>query len=241
MRAAWAICRRDLLAAFTTPLAWLVIAVWSLVLNGVFVLFGLYQHQAQPAGEPLFVTSLGTGVWLLTLLAPAITMNSFASERVQGTMQLLLTVPVREVDLVVGKFLAALLVMLALIAASLVQPLTLLFVSDLHGPHLLVGYVGLALACAFLAALGVWISLLVESPVTAYVLTFGAILVLHLVGFGPEGSALHPIGEAIGIDARTRRFFAGELRLGDAAYLAAGAGMFLVMAHTALRARRLHG
>lgn len=241
MNIIWAICRRDVLAAFTTPLAWLVLACWALLTNGMFV-FTLYRvHGTAGAEQPLFVDSLNLGVFFLSLLAPAITMASFAAERTQGTMQLLMTVPIREYHLVLGKFLAALLILLSLVLATVVQPVVLVFVSQVNGPHLCAGYLGLLLTCILFAGLGVWISLLVDSPVAAYVLTFAAIAILLLVGVAGQDSWLRALSDAIGLNQRAGPFFHGEIRLGNILYFLAGAAGCLLMAHSALCARRING
>ena len=241
MSITWAICRRDLLAAFTTPLAWLVLACWSLLTNGVFVRT-LERVHGTPGDEvPLAVDALYLGVFFLSLLAPAITMTSFAAERSQGTMQLLLTVPIREHQLVLGKFLASFLVLGALVATTLVHPLVLLLVSQVNVPHLLAGYLGLLLACALYAALGTWISLLVDSPVAAYVLTFAAIAVLLIIGLAGSESWLHHVGDALGLGVRSGPFFRGEVRLGNVLYFTCGTAACLLLAHAALCARRIHG
>ncbi len=241
MRVAWAICRRDLIAAFTTPLMWLVLAAWLFLIDAVFM-YDLYVVRDEGASfQPLFVSSLIASVWFLMPLAPAITMNAFAAERAQGTLQLLLTAPVREIDLVIGKFLALFTCLAALIAAILPQPMVLALVSAVDLPQLAVGLVGLTLCCTLFAALGLWISLLVDSPVAAYVLTFAAIMALILVGMGGNDGALGALSAAIGITERTRAAFAGELRLGDVAYFLAASAGLLVLAHAALCARRLHG
>lgn len=237
----WAICRRDTVAAFTTPLAWLVLACWTALIDGMFVLVLHDTHGTAGAPAPLFVDSLHLGAWLLVLLAPAITMTSFASERAQGTLQLLLTVPVREHQIVIGKFLAALAVIAALILATVVLPLTLAVVSAVHGPQLAAGYLGLVLTGAFYAALGVWISLLVDSPVAAYVLTFGAIAVLHLVGWVGEGPWLHGAAASLGLGPRITPFFNGEVRLGGVAYLLCATTATLLASVQALRAKRWGG
>ncbi len=229
----WAICRRDAVAAFTTPLAWLVLACWTALIDTMFVLVLHDVHGTAGATDPLFVDGLRLGGWLLVLLAPAITMTSFASERAQGTLQLLLTVPVREHQVVIGKFLAACAVVAALIAATAVLPLTLMLVSAVHAPQLAAGYLGLALAGAFYAALGVWISLLVDSPV--------AIAVLHLVGWTAATPGFQGLAEAVGLGPRIAPFFAGEIRLGGVAYLACGTAAALLAAVQALRAKRWGG
>jgi ABC-2 type transport system permease protein len=241
MDATWAICRRDLVAAFASPLMWLVLAAWSALTGAVFW-FSIYQIHGTPGSDtPLFAQSLSIGVLFLLLLAPALTMNSFALERTQGTMQLLLTVPIRERHLVVGKFLAAFLCLAALAAATLIQPLILWFISDVPGPQLAAGYLGLLLVSALLAALGVWVSLLVDSPVSAYVITFGVIAVLLIIGWIGDQGPLAALSHGIGLGRRAESFFRGELRLGDAAYFVGGAAAFLVMAHSVLCARRIHG
>ena len=131
--------------------------------------------------------------------------------------------------------------LLVLLAATLVQPLILMFISSVELPHLLAGYVGLALECALFAALGVWISLLVDSPIAAYVLTFGAIAVLILVGIAERDTWMYPFGQALGLGPRLEPFLRGEVRLGNVAYLLAMTSAFLVMAHSAILARRIHG
>jgi ABC-2 type transport system permease protein len=241
MEVIWSICRRDLIAAFTTPLAWLLLACWTMLTNGMFVytLYGVHGTAGAPV--PLFVDALELGVFFLCLLAPAVTMTSFAAERVQGTMQLLLTAPIREHQLVIGKFLASFLVLCSLVAATLIQPLVLVFISQVHYGHLVSGYLGLVLECAFFAALGNWISLLVDSPVAAYVLSFGAITVLLLIGLAGQDSVVHSISDALGLGSRVGAFFRGEIRLGNVAYFVCGTAACLVLAHGALCARRIHG
>ncbi len=238
---AWYIARRDIIAAFTSPLAWLVLACWTLLTNILFIRTLDAVHGTPGADQPLFVESLNLGVIFLALLAPAITMTSFAQERQQGTMQLLLTVPIQEHHLILGKFLAAAVVLGSLLLATLFQPVTLLIISAIDGPQLAAGYIGLSLQLCFLAALGVWISLLVDSPIAAYVLTFAAIAVLLLVGIAPRDSWLYNIGQAVGMVSRLEPFFRGDMRLGNVLYFGATTGCCLVMAHSALLARRIHG
>jgi len=237
----WAICRRDLVAAFTAPMAWLVLACWTMLVNGVFM-WTLYKvHNTAGASVPLFSTSFTWGVFFLVLLAPAITMGSFTQERAQGSMQLLLTVPIREWQLVLGKFCASFGVLLSLVVATAVQPITLLFVSEVHLPQLVAGYLGLVLACGLFAALGVWISLLVDTAIVAYVITFAAIAVLVMLGV-LAGPGWHgAIGEVMGLTSRSGPFFRGEVRLGGVVWFLSLTAGALVMAHAALTARRIHG
>ena len=245
--AIWAIARRELISHFTTPMAWLVLAGWTLATNLAFAWILLQSEPGSISAEPVYILTLRwAGVLVLLLLGPALTMNSFASERVQGTMQLLLTVPVREVDLILGKFLASFALLAILIAATLVQPLVLYFISSVGGPLLIAGYTGMSLLAVFLAALGIWISLLVANPVAAYVITFAVVAGLYLLGLqaqaDPHGEGfLIAISAAMGLGPRLESFLIGEVRLADIGWFVAMAGACLVLAHGALSARRIHG
>jgi ABC-2 type transport system permease protein len=241
MSPAWHIARRDLHAAFTTPLAWLVIACWTLLTNFLFYRQLDIYHGTVGAPEPLYLMPLSIGMIFLTLLSPALTMNSFAAERSQGTMQLLLTVPVREWHLVLGKFIASFALLACLALTTVAQIVILYFVSEIHIPQLLAGYCGFLLLAGFLSALGVWISLLVESPVVAYVLTFAAVAILYLVGLGSDSPVLSVVSRAIGLFGRWTPFLAGEVALANVLWFLACIIAFLAMAHAALTARRIHG
>lgn len=245
----WAIARRELYGGFTTPMAWLVLAIWTLLLNGYFyfTIASVAESQAMggaPSIVPLYLWTLYLGIYLLVLFAPALTMNSFATERTQGTMQLLLTVPITEWQLVLGKFIGVTAMLLSLIAATIPLPILLLVISDIHLPQVLSGYVGLGLACALLGALGLWISLLVDTNLAAYVITFGAIFVLMAtaaMGSFYHDGVLAAVGDFLAVPARTFPFLQGDVRLGNVVYFLAGTGVFLVLAQTTLATRRMHG
>ncbi|MBN8525274.1 MAG: ABC transporter permease, partial [Planctomycetes bacterium] len=236
------IARRDIRAAASAPLLWLILAAWLGVVHGAFALTLLEVHgRSGAAATPLYVDALWWGGLVLALFAPALTMNAWAAERSQGSWQLLMTVPQRELDLVLGKFLAAFGLMLVLIAATLGMPAVLAVVSDVSPPHALACYAGLVLLAAFLAALGTWIGLMVEGPVAAYILTFGVIAVLWLAGVGGDGGPLGPVAAAIGLGGRISSFLAGRIALADAAWLLAGAGLFILLAQGAIVALRQSG
>ncbi|NRA40267.1 MAG: ABC transporter permease [Planctomycetes bacterium] len=193
--------------------------------------------------SPLFLNSMYTGYMFLTLIAPAITMNSFALERSQGTMQLLQTVPIKEWQLVGGKFLASWIMLSSLVLATLVQPICLYFISEVHVYPLMAGYLGYIGLCLLFSSIGIWISLLVDSPIAAYVLTFGCIMLLHLFGLysnGEEG-ILNSIGSFIGLGPRMNTFLSGDLQLGGILYFVGLSLVLLTLCHGALRARRIHG
>lgn len=236
------LARRDIRSAASAPLLWLILAAWLGVVHGAFALTLLEVHgRSGAAATPLYVDALWWGGLVLALFAPALTMNAWAAERAQGTWQLLMTVPLRERDLVVGKFLAAFGLMLVLLTATLGLPATLAVVSDVSAPHAVACYAGLILLAAFLAALGTWIGLMVEGPVAAYVVTFGVIAVLWLAGVGGNDGPLGAVASAVGLGNRIGPFLSGRIALADVAWFAACCGIFLLLAHGAIVAQRQSG
>lgn len=239
----WAICRRDLIYFFTTPLAWIVIMAWTLLINVVFYMGDLRPAIGTQQNAPLFLNSMYTGYMFLTLLAPALTMNSFALERSQGTMQLLQTVPIKEWQLIGGKFLASFIMLATLVASTLIQPLCLYFISEVHVYPLLAGYIGYLGLCVLFSSIGIWVSLLVDSPIAAYVLTFGCIMMLHLFGLYSDADPgiLNSIGSFVGLGPRMSTFLNGDLQLGSMLYFISLSCVLLILCHGAMRARRIHG
>jgi hypothetical protein len=236
------IARRDIRAAAAAPLLWLILAAWLGVVHGAFALSLLEVHgRSGAAATPLYVDALWWGGLVLALFAPALTMNAWAAERAQGSWQLLMTVPLREIDLVLGKFLAAWGLMLVLLAATIGMPATLAVISDVSPPHALACYTGLILLAAFLAALGTWIGLMVEGPVAAYILTFGVVAVLWLAGIGGSDGPLGPFAAAVGLGDRITSYLSGRIALADTAWFVAGSGLFLLLAHGAIVALRQSG
>jgi ABC-2 type transport system permease protein len=243
MHAVYALARRDLISAFTTPMAWLVLTAWTLLTNGVFVFLAVDPAaRGLPSGDPLVTTTLAWGAWLMILIAPALTMTAFASERSQGTLQLLFTVPVDDGTLVLGKYDAGAALLLTLLAATLPQVAVLWWISDPGGAHTVVAYLGTALALLTAAAIGTWISALVEGPVPAYVLTFGVLALLQLLGLLAQSEGpLAPIGEALGWWPRLEGFIRGEARVADALYFVGLTAVALQLAHAAVGLRRRNG
>jgi gliding motility-associated transport system permease protein len=131
---------------------------------------------------------------LLLFLMPMLTMGLFADERKRGTMELLMTSPIREIDIVLGKFLAS----LTLFAAMLLPTAVFVVFMYLHTSPvpplriILAGYLGILLFGGSLLALGAFLSSLTENHIIAGVLTFGAFLLLWALDFGSRDAGSAP-------------------------------------------------
>jgi ABC-2 type transport system permease protein len=117
----------------------------------------------------------------MSFAAPAISMGLLAEERRSGTMELLITMPVRELDVVVGKYLGALGLITVLIALSIVHPIAVSTLGDLQWGPVLGGYVGLFLASAAMLAIGVMTSSWTDNQLVAFFVALFAMFVLFWV------------------------------------------------------------
>lgn len=174
MKNAWLIARRELASYFTSPIAYAVTAVFLLVAGYLFWVILYYSREATMRYLFYNVTTL------LLLVGPALTMRLIAEERRTGTIELLLTSPVRDGEVIAGKFLAALGLWALMLALTLVYPALLkLFGNPDFGP-IVSGYLGLLLAGGAVLALGVIASTVTSNQVIAALVAFGLSLFLWL-------------------------------------------------------------
>jgi ABC-2 type transport system permease protein len=193
MRNVWTIARREYHRFFTSPIAYVVAFVVLLTLGIMFGLTVLYYTQngmgsgyGPPPSAPDIGGINGTFTFLLILMVPALTMRLIADENRMGTMELLLTAPVRDWELIVGKWLGGLLFMLTLIAVTLVYPFVLnaLETPGLDQQQLMTSYLGLILVAGALLALGVGASSMFTNQFAAFFGALGLFVFLWwLVGF----------------------------------------------------------
>lgn len=215
MKGILAIYRRELGSYFVSPIAYIVIGafllatgyVFSLILSSVIQNTQMMQMRAAQTGQmpeidvPMqvirgFIGFVGT--YLLPILMPLLTMGIYAEERKRGTMEMLMTSPISELQIVIGKFLASLTLFVVMIAPTLLYQLIMARYSDPALPWRIVwsGYLGLLLLGAVLIALGSFISSLTENQIVAGVVTFVVFLMLMLLEVGVRGSS-SAVGQAV--------------------------------------------
>ena len=200
MQNIWTIAKREFNNYFSTPLAY-VISAGLLLALGLYCIALLWSSNSQIASygfanvpDPGQISGLFS--FLMLLVVPALTMRLISDEARSGTLELLLTAPVRDYELVIGKWLGSFLFMLSLIAVSLIFPL---IINNLVDPgidqvKMMSSYLGLILIAASLLALGTGISALFQNPIVSYLVTFlGVFLPLYwllgLPGYFLPGTA----------------------------------------------------
>jgi len=182
MRNVWTIAVRELKYYFGSPAAYLVAFLFMLVLGIIFYanIVAAILNQFAPGVQLV----LGPMVTLLLFATPAITTRLLADEQRLGTMELLLTAPVRDWELVVGKWLGGLLFMMFIIALTWLYPIILNQIIDpgIDQGVLISGYLGLLLLTATLVAIGVMISSLFSNQIAVFFATLGVFMLLWLIG-----------------------------------------------------------
>ncbi|HQE95401.1 MAG TPA: ABC transporter permease subunit [Candidatus Marinimicrobia bacterium] len=190
-----AIYKRDLKGYFFSPIAYVVIGLFLLV-NGIFFYVLLssfleysYAVMIQRQGYPINVNLLMIRPFfqnmsvIVLFVIPMITMRSFSEEKKSGTMELLLTSPLTNWQLILGKFLASFTLYFVMVMVTFLFMVFLFIWGNPSLVPILISYLGILLMGLVLVALGNFISSLTENQIVAAVGTFGATMFLWVIGF----------------------------------------------------------
>jgi len=224
---------KEVRALFYSPIAYAVIAVFLLLMGYSFTLTLFINKYATLLH--IFFQSAG----LLMLIVPIITMRLFAEERKAGTLELLLTAPVRESQLVLAKYVAAMAVVLAMIALTGLYTVVLgMYGTPEWGP-IYSGYLGLALLSSTLVSLGLLISALTANQIIAAIVTIGVSFMLWMIdslaAMMPE--ALERVLISLSLLARFTPFATGAMYTSDFAFFVSCTLFALFLAMRALARR----
>lgn len=162
-------------ALFTSPIAYVLIAVFLLLMGYTFTAY-LFISRTATLIQSVFQASI-----LLLLIVPVITMRLFAEERRNGTLELLLSSPVQEIEIVLAKFLASMSVIVVMLVLTLVYPVTLQIFGDPDWGPVYGGYLGLVLLGGALVAVGLAISALTANQIVAATVALGVFLLMWML------------------------------------------------------------
>ncbi len=263
MRALFGIVRKELKIYFTTPIAYVVFALFTVVASVFFWTFlsrfmadsqTFLQMQRPELLDHLnfndrVITPLYVGYVQLIFLfvLPLLTMRLFAEERRTHTLELLLSTPVSPWQLVLGKYLSALVLVAALTGICLVYPLLLELFGHGAGEHgpldwgsVWLGLLGLFLVGATCAAVGLFASTITESQIVAAVVGMMMMLffwVLRGVGTSLEGAPAELLNE-LSVLTHIESYARGIFSLPDLVYFTAFIGFFLFLSHRTVESLR---
>jgi ABC-2 type transport system permease protein len=235
MRVVQAVAWKEIQVYFSSPTAYIV-GMMFLALSGFFF--------ARDLNDPFPEASL-TGFFdgatiILLLLAPALTMRLMAEEQKLGTIELLLTSPVRDWEVVVGKYLASLVFLLATVSMTLYYTILLyVFASPDPGP-IYAGYLGLVLYGGAAVAVGLLCSTLTSNQIVSAVVAMGILLALFFADLASEniGGPASTIIQELSIKSHFNDFSRGVIDSKHVIYFVSFIAFFLFLSIRAVESRR---
>jgi ABC-2 type transport system permease protein len=235
------IAKREFKSYFDSPLAYVVICLSLLMLGvAVFVWPGKFWQVDRATLSSMF-ESIPVGLALL--IVPVVTMRLVAEEKRSGTLEMLITLPVRDSEVILGKFLGALGLVLVLVFSTALYPILMFKVWHLGaidtGP-LFSGYIGLILFSAATVAVGLLISSLTESQVVAFFITFALMFFLLFMDVVAEHvpNALGVLFRSISLREHYSPFERGLIDMRDVLFFVSCAVLALALAFRSLESRK---
>ena len=198
-----AIARRELHSYFASPIAYIMIGLFALLFGWMFFSFlsffseqSLRMSQFGMGGpQTLNVNEMLVRPLIILIFVPTLTMRTFAEEKRTGTIELLLTSPLTDWEIVIGKFLGAFGLYALMLLLSALNLIWLFAYGEPELVPILTGYLGLMLLGAGFIAIGLFLSNLTRNQIVAGLLTYAVLLMLLLVAWVGEGAG--PIGRAV--------------------------------------------
>jgi ABC-2 type transport system permease protein len=228
------IYRREIRSYFNSPVAYVVIVVFLAIVGWYFSNNLFLMNTASMR----IVFELVPLVFLF--FVPAVTMRLLAEEKKSGTLELLTTKPVRDVEIVMGKFLAAWTLLAATLAPTLVYLVTLMVLGTPDLGPVVTGYLGLMLTGGVYIAIGLFASSLTENQIVAFLIGMVIILAFFLADkvllYMP--AAIAPAVEYLGIDYHFSNIARGVIDSRDIIYFGSVLGFALMTATASLERRK---
>jgi len=231
----WAVCRKELAVYFSSPVAYIVAAIF-LLFSGYF--FSVVLSYTREASLRLLFQNVAI---VMLLVAPMLTMRLFAEERKLGTFELLITAPLRISELVAGKFLGAVILFLAIMAVTLEYPLILILFGDPDWGPMIAAYLGFILMGTAFLAIGMFASSLTDNQIVAVVASFGILLGMWIIGWASDlipSTTIAMFVRSISIIDRFDSFSKGIIDTGDLTYYLSVIGTFIFLTIRSLDWRR---
>lgn len=259
MRNFFFILTKEIRSYFNSPVAFVVITIF-LVLTGnffynIFASFSTISFQAQT--NPMAASQYGAlnvteyvirpffGVvsTVMLIMLPMLTMRVFSEEKKSGTMELLLTYPVRDAEAILGKFAGCMGIFSIMLFLSLPCVILVEFFGDPEWGVIASGYLGLFLMGSAFISLGVFMSSLTENQIVAAVLSFAALLIFYMLGFsvGYVGERMAAVLEYLSFNSHFYAFAKGVVDTSDALYYLLFTVFFMFLSMRSLESKRWRG
>jgi ABC-2 type transport system permease protein len=230
------IAKKEFKSFFISPIAYVFITVYLVVTNFLFFQGFFLNNQADMRGY------FGLLPWVFLFFVPAITMRSWAEEKKAKTLELMLTWPLSDVEVVVGKFLASFAFLTIAILASLTIPITIMMLGSPDMGPIIGGYAGAILMGAAYLAIGLWISSHTENQIIAFIVGVVVTFVLFMISnpfvLLAAPSWLSPVLSYIGLGRHFESIERGVIDSRDIVYYLSVVGFFLFLNVQSLASRK---
>jgi ABC-2 type transport system permease protein len=264
MRHTTTIASRELRSLFVSPVAYVVLTLWSVVAGTFFLasLIGFQERRIQlqqyqmvqqlermNLNDELIEPFIGSMWVILLFLLPAVTMGLVSSEKANGTDELLMTSPISIWDIVFGKFLAGAGFVTVMTAIVAFFPMLLFVYGEPELGKTISGIVCLLLVSITYVAVGVFASSVTRNQLIAFMLTLVLLVMLGMMlpfivqittagsGLGPDSALVKGVGW-MATGSHVDRMLQGLIDTGDLAYFAVASGSFLLLSKTAIESAR---
>ena len=236
MRTTWLIAGKEFRSHLTSPMTYVVVGIF-LLLTGFFFINYLKDTNYGDTSIRGFVNQ---GSLLLLLFAAMLTMRLMAEEKKLGTWELLLTAPVRDTEVVLGKFLGTLGLMVVMLAFTLYYPLLLVIFGDPDIGPIITSYVGLFLLGSAALSVGIFASSLSSNQIVAAVVSGALLFALWFVGmaasYRPE--ALGEVIQSLSLSHHFEDFYRGIIDTRAIVYYLSVTALFLFLTIRSLETGR---
>jgi len=239
MTNSFVIAKRELNSYFVSPIAYVSVAVYLIIAG--FLFWYDTVGGALNGTPPSLQGQFGTMVFLWLFFAPPLTMRLLAEEQRMGTLEVLLTSPVRDWEVVLGKFLAGLVVLLLAVVLTISYALVLNAYGNPDWGPMAAGYLGLFLAGGALIAIGVLASAVTQNQVVAAVVAIVINLLLWVISIAGQislGSVWSQVFNQLGFFEHTLNFWRGVIDTNDIVYFVSMMALALFIATRVLESRR---
>ena len=253
MKNTWIIAKRDLGSFFNSPIFYVVTTVFLVVYSYIFInILSFFSMQSIQSGqfqqmgmalninEMVIEPSFQNMAVILLLIIPIVTMRSFAEEKKSKTFRLLLSSPVQLKEIILGKFLACMIVIMLMVFLSSYSIGFLFAIGEPDLGPILTGYLGILLMASCYVSVGVFASSLTENQIVAAVITFGFSLFMWVIGWGAQAadSATGQVLQYLSIIEHMDRFLKGMVDTSDLAYYFSFIIFGLFLCHRVLDSNR---
>jgi len=234
MEKTFILVKKELKEFFNSPTPYILFVVFLLITGWFFAAPLFIMNQA------VLDEFLGILPLLFVFFLPAVTMRLFAEEIKIGTVEILTTLPLKDTEILLGKYITAVIILCANLILTLIYPIILGISGNPDWGQIVSSYIGIFLLGSAFTAVGIFASALTKNQIISFIVGFFICFIFFLIGKFTQlvPSPLGNILDSLGIDSHFNPFIKGVVYLRDIVYFLGFIVIFLTAAYSILNSRR---